>query len=256
MADSENSRTLSTNSRGKKRSSSGVLKKMPYVMNRRNLLPVAARVLEERLSEIPRRTVAGPTRVCELWPDWWDLHQQRLNATAVRQNLEQQLFDEVGGRPEVEIEIAGEDEPRTLRSLKEISALTGQIGKEPVAQARALLRQRQREWRAANQRVGYTAALLAEEHVKTLEGIAGRVLLVMQPYHLIEMAAKLQCLFVMKDPDLKLEQDPWPHLRMMLKEIIQPRFTSAEPSAVVLLPSPKSNPSVQQLEGLMSKIVG
>jgi hypothetical protein len=229
---------------------------MPYVINRRNLLPVAARVLEERLSEIPRRTAAGPTRVSELWPDWWKLHQQRLQATAVRKRLERQLFKEVGGRSEVKIEVSGEDEPRILRSLKEISALTGLIGKEPVSQARALLRQRQREWRAANERIGYTAALLAEEHVKTLEGIAGRVLLVMQPYHLIEIAAKLHCLFVMKDPDLRLEQDPWPHLRMMLKEIIQPRFTSAEPSAVVLLPSPKSNPAVQELEVLMSKVVG
>jgi hypothetical protein len=255
MADSENSRTLSTISRGKKGSSSGASKKMPYVINRRNLLPTAARVLEERLAEIPRRTLAGPTRVSELWPDWWNLHQQRLQATALRKRLEQQLFDEVGGRSEVKIEVAGEDEPRTLRSLKEISALTSQIGKEQVARARALLRQRQREWRKANQRIGYTAALLAEEHVKTLEGIAGRVLLVMQPYHLIEIAAKLHCLLVMKDPDLKLEQDPWPHLRMMLKEIIQPRFMAAEPPTVLPHHTSATNLPFRQLEVLMSGAV-
>ena len=228
MADSENSRTLSTNSRGKKGSISSTSKKMPYVINRRNLLPVAARVLEERLAEIPRRTVSGPTRVSELWPKWWDLHQQRLKATVLRKNLEQRLHDEVGGRPEVRIDIGGEGEPRIAASFTEISALTSLIGKERVSQARALLRQRRRQWKRANQRIGYSAALHAEEHIKTSEGIAGRVLLVMQPYHLVEMAAKLHCLFVMKDPDLKLEQDPWPHLRMMLKEIIRPRFMAVE----------------------------
>nr|WP_320200661.1 hypothetical protein [Agrobacterium sp. rho-13.3]MDX8310191.1 hypothetical protein [Agrobacterium sp. rho-13.3] len=151
----------------------------------------------------------------------------------MRQNLEQQLLDEVGGRPFVEIMVAGEGEPRIVSSLKDISALTSHIGKEAVAQARALLRQRQREWKKADQRIGYSAALLAEEDIKKSEGISGRVLLVMQPYHLIEIAAKLHCLFVMKDPDLKLEQDPWPQLRMMLKEIIQPRFTPPELLAII-----------------------
>ncbi len=254
MADSENSRTLSTISRGKKRTSSSVSKKMPYVINRRNLLPVAARVLEQRLAEIPRRTVSGPTRVCELWPDWWGLYQQRLQATALREDLEHQLIDAVGGRPEVKIEVDGEGELRIMSSLKEITALTGCIGKEPVAQARALLRQRQRDWKKADERIGYSAALLAEEDIKRSEGISGRVLLVMQPHHLIEMAAKLHCLFVMKDPDLKREQDPWPQLRMMLKEIIQPRFMAAEPPAIL----PAHNPSVvsfRQPEASMARTV-
>ena len=247
MADSENSRTLSKNSRGKKRSTSSASKKKPYVINRRNLLPVAARVLEERLAEIPRRTVSGPTRVSELWPKWWGLHQQRLKATALRKNLEQRLHDEVGGRPEVKIDIGGEGEPRIAASFTEISALTSLIGKERVSQARALLRQRRRHWKRANQRIGYSAALHAEEHIKTSEGIAGRVLLVMQPYHLVEMAAKLHCLFVMKDPDLKLEQDPWPHLRMMLKEIIRPRFMDTEPPAIF-----SSHPSALHERGIVS----
>jgi hypothetical protein len=251
MANSENSRTLSTNSRGKKRSTSISSKKIPDVINRRNLLPVAARVLEERLAEIPRRTVSGPTRVCELWPDWWDLYQQRLSATTLRKNLEQKLLDEVGGRPEVMIDVSGELVPRIVSSLKEVSELTGLIGKGPVTQARALLRQRQREWKKADERIGYSAALFVEQETRRLEGIAGRVLLVMQPYHLIEIAAKLHCLFVMKNPDLKLEQDPWPHLRMMLKEIIQPRFMPSEPPAV-LARYPASKAPFEQLEALMS----
>lgn len=255
MADSENSRTSSTNSCGKKRSSGGAAKKMPHVINRRNLLPVAARVLEERLSEIPRRTIAGPTRVSEIWPEWWELHRQRMRATAVCRNLEQQLLDEVGGRPGVRIDVAGEREPRTVTSLKEISALTGLIGKKPVAQAKALLRQRQRQWNKANQRIGYTAALQDEQHIRTLEGIAGRVLLVMQPYHLIEMAAKLHCLFVMKDPDLKLEQDPWLHLRMMLKEIVQPRFIATESPSELLRHAHASNVPFRQHDVSMSETV-
>lgn len=227
---------------------------MPHVINRRNLLPVAARVLEERLAEIPRRTVAGPTRVSELWPDWWDLHQRCLQATTVRKKLELKLRDEVGLHSEVRIEIAGEDEPRIARTLKEITALKDTIGAGQVAEARALLRQRQRKWKEANQRIGYTAALLAEEHVKTLEGIAGRVLLVMQPFHLIEIAAKLHCLLAMKDPELKQDRDPWPHLRIMLKEIVQPRLTR-DPSSVFLVHPPAVNAQVQELDALMSKTV-
>ncbi|NTF33461.1 hypothetical protein [Rhizobium skierniewicense] len=224
---------------------------MPYVINRRNLLPVAARVLQKRLAEIPQRTESGPTRVCELWPDWWDLYQQRLRASILRQNLEQQLVAETGGRPAVTIEVAGEGAPRSVSSLKAINALAGLIGSEATGQARALLRQRQREWKKADERIGYSLALSAEQETKRLEGIAGRVLLVMQPYHLIEIAAKLHCLFVMKNPDLKLDQDPWPHLRMMLKEIIQPRFLSSEPP-FVLSRSPASKAPCQQLEALMS----
>ena len=77
----------------------------------------------------------------------------------------------------------------------------------------------------------------------------------MQPYHLIEMAAKLHCLFVMKDPELKLEQDPWPQLRMMLKEIIQPRFTAAEPPALLPRQLPAANAPFQPVEVLMSEAV-
>ncbi|QCJ00602.1 hypothetical protein [Agrobacterium larrymoorei] len=254
MADSENSRTLPTISCGKKRSRGDASKKMPHVITRRNLLSVAARVLEERLAEIPRRTVAGPTRVSELWPNWWNLHQKRLHATAVRKKRERQMRDEVGLHSEVRIEVVGEGAPRIVRSLKEITALRETIGAGEVAKARALLRQRQRQWQKANQRIGYTAALLSEEHSKSLEGIAGRVLLVMQPYHLIEIAAKLHCLLVMKDPGLQQEADPWPHLRIMLKQIVQPRLTR-EPSSLVLFHPPVAKTSVRQLDALMAKTI-
>ncbi|XUY29672.1 hypothetical protein RMR21_022015 [Agrobacterium sp. rho-8.1] len=225
MADSENSRTLPKISRRKNSALGRKPKKIPYVINRRNLIPVAARVLQERIPDIPPRTASGPARVCEIWPDWWDLYQNRLHASRHRKMLEHKLLTEVGSRPAVEIEITGHVEPTVVTSFEEIRSLAFRIGPEQTARLRILLRQRRREWKKADERIGYSAALTEEQDVKKLEGIAGRVLLVMPTFYLVEVAAKLHCLLVMQDPDLKREDEPWRQLRTMLKELIHPRTT-------------------------------
>lgn len=42
-----------------------------------------------------------------------------------------------------------------------------------------------------------------------------------RPSSLVEVTAKLHCLIIMRDPDLKLEDAPWPELRTMLKDLIR-----------------------------------
>ncbi len=231
MADSENSRTLPTISRGKKRALSGSEKRMPYVINRRNLLSLAARVLIERLSDLPHRTIPGPTYVREIWPDWWELYQKRLQVSRLRQHLGTSLLKETGGPLAVEVLVPGHDKPIFVHSSEEIKSLLPTIGPERTAQVRAALRRRRREWKKADARIGYNAALAEEEEIIRTEGIAGRVLLVLPPYYRAEMAAKLHCLLVMQDPNLKLELGPWPELRTMLKEFIHTRSLPPEPSA-------------------------
>ena len=47
------------------------------------------------------------------------------------------------------------------------------------------------------------------------------MLLIAPVSSVIEVAAKLHCLIVTHDPDLKLEEAPWPELRTLLKDLIR-----------------------------------
>ncbi|MHA4735206.1 hypothetical protein [Ensifer adhaerens] len=47
------------------------------------------------------------------------------------------------------------------------------------------------------------------------------MLLIAPVSSVIEVAAKLHCLIVTHDPDLKLEDAPWPELRTLLKDLIR-----------------------------------
>ncbi|MBZ5763674.1 hypothetical protein LAV84_29930 [Rhizobium sp. VS19-DR104.2] len=225
MADSENSRTAPTISSGKKGSSNQKIKTLPHVINRRNLLPVAGRVLQDRIASIPPRTVSGQTPVREIWLRWWDLFQQRVRASRLRKNLESRLLKEMGGHPSVEIDLAESDQPVIVRTYSEINAIAPRLEPDQTARAKASLRQRRRAWNSANRRLGYSAALTKEQETAFSEGIAGRVLLLTPPSSLVEVAAKLHCLLVMQDPDLKLKDEPWPQLRRMLKELIRPELS-------------------------------
>ncbi|MCZ7450256.1 hypothetical protein O8B93_21975 [Agrobacterium rhizogenes] len=57
------------------------------------------------------------------------------------------------------------------------------------------------------------------------EGIAGRILIAMQTHHIHDIAAKRHYMLVNYDPDLRKEEAPWPYLRRMLRELIQPHWS-------------------------------
>lgn len=229
MTDSENSRTLTKISIPNASPNEMFVENLSSVINRRNLLPLAARVLPSLLDDLPLRSVSGPTHVKELWPKWWDLHQKRLVAERQCRRLEARLLKLVGSRPSVTIEI--ESGSLTSSTFGEIRAVDRRVGVQAAAAASAELRRRRREWNAVDKRLGYSASATQVQDIACVEGIAGRVLISLQPYYIHEIAAKIHCMLVMHDPALKKEEMPWPYLRRMLRDLIQPQCTIVEPQS-------------------------
>ncbi|GCA49901.1 hypothetical protein KGO5_02347 [Sinorhizobium sp. KGO-5] len=204
MADSETSRTLHAISRRKKCPANHTPENLPYQIDRRNLLPVAAELLSARLAESgAARRESGPTPVRELWPQWYARQRHCVRATRLRKRLAAEMLKEAGGTPVADIE------RRT------------QVEAETPAQTRAEFRERRKLWRQADQRLGYSAAAALEQELAEQAGVLARVMLIMRPSSFIEVTAKLHCLIVTHDPGLKLEDPPWPELRTMLKDLIR-----------------------------------
>lgn len=222
MADSENSRTLPPITRRKEKRKRGTSENLPRIIDRRNLLPVAARLLRTLVAEPgDHRKAGGPTPVREMWPRWYACHQQRVRATRLREKLEKQLLEEAGGPPVATLRNVGKDGVVEVHSFADINRIASQLDAEHLSQARAELRWRRRRWKEADQRLGYSAAVALQQELAERAGISGRVMWITRPSSLTEVTAKLHCLIVMHDPSLKLEDPPWPELRTMLKDLIR-----------------------------------
>ncbi|MGV2186551.1 hypothetical protein [Rhizobium rhizogenes] len=222
MADSENSRTLPAITRGKEKRKRGTSENLPHIIDRRNLLPVVARLLSKLVAEPgDHRKAGGPTPVREMWPRWYACHQQRVRATRLREKLEKELLEEAGGLPVATLRNVGKDGVIQVHSFADINRMASQLDAEHLSQARAELRSRRRRWKEVDQRLGFSAAVALEQELVDRAGISGRVMLITRPASLIEVTAKLHCLIVMHDPSLKLEDAPWPELRTMLKDLLR-----------------------------------
>ncbi|WP_455273799.1 hypothetical protein [Rhizobium herbae] len=225
MADSENNRTLPAITRRKQDTTGCAAEKLPRIIDRRNLLPLAARLLSARVVESDgQRRAPGPTPVRELWPQWYALYQQQMRAYHFRKKLEAEMLNNSAGLS-VALQIEGADRPVVVHSFADIQRLSFQLDAEQITQARAELRQRRRSWKNADRRLGYSAAVALEQDVAQEAGITGRVMGIATPSSLIEVTAKLHCLIVTQDPDLKLKTTPWPELRTMLKDLILMELT-------------------------------
>jgi len=222
MADSENSRTLPAIKRRKENPERGTSENLPHIIDRRNLLPVAARLLSTLVAEPGNhRKAGGPTPVRDMWPRWYARHQQRVRATRLREKLEKQLLEEAGGLPVATPRNVGMDGAVEVHSFADINRMASQLDAQHLSQARAELRRRRRRWKEADRRLGYSAAVALEQELAERAGISGRVMWITRPASLIEATAKLHCLIVMHDPSLKFEDAPWPELRTMLKDLIR-----------------------------------
>lgn len=229
MADSENSRTLPAITRSDENFENRALEKLPHVINRRNLLPVAARALSARFDETrDQQRPSGPRPVKEMWPRWYSCHLQRVRASRLRKKLETELLGETGGAPVVELWI-GTQQTVPVHSFADINRLSSQLNAEQLFQARAELRRRRKRWKEADQRLGYAAAVTWEKELAHQAGIAGRVMRITAPSSLAEVTAKLHCLIVMQDPGLKLDVAPWPELRRLLRDLIRREERVREP---------------------------
>ncbi|MUZ74902.1 hypothetical protein GOZ90_19625 [Agrobacterium vitis] len=222
MADSENSRTLPAFTRRKMKSPTRKHDNVPRVIDRRNLLAVASRFLDARIidPDAPERK-PGPTPVREMWPRWYALHQQCARATRLRQKLEATLLQEASGPPSVTLSLNGEPQPIVIHSVAEINQLAFRLDDDQLSQARGELQKRRKQWKRAEERLGYSAAVSSEQDLIQRTGIAARVMWITPPSSLIEVSAKLHCLIVTLDPRLQHEDDPWPQLRTILKDLIR-----------------------------------
>ncbi len=221
MADSENSRTLPAISRGKENPERGKCEDLPPIIDRRNLLSVAARLLSALIAEIPPRTESGPTPVREMWPRWYKYHRQHMGAARLREKLERELLEEAGDLPVVTLPNVGTDGAIEVHSFADINRMASQLDADHLSQARAELRRRRKRWKEADERLGYSSIAAREQELAERAGISGRVMWITRPSSLIEVTAKLHCLIVTHDPGLKLEDAPWPELRTMLKDLIR-----------------------------------
>ncbi|MBK5568622.1 MAG: hypothetical protein I8N66_19560 [Ensifer sp. SSB1] len=129
------------------------------------------------------------------------------------------MLEQAGGLPVAELQTV--DGPLMTRSFAEINRVTSRLNAEQLSCARAELRHRRKQWKEADKRLGYSAAVTRDHELAEQAGIYGRVMGITRPFSLIEVTAKLHCLIVMHDPGLKREGAPWPDLRTLLKELIR-----------------------------------
>ncbi|MEJ1116906.1 hypothetical protein V9K92_00225 [Phyllobacterium sp. CCNWLW109] len=222
MADSDNSRTLPAITRRKEKPEHGTSESLPHNIDRRNLLPITARLLSRLVAERgDHGRPSGPTPVRKMWPRWYACHQQRMRATRLRKKLEKQLLEESGGLPIVTLSNAGIHGVIEVRSFADINRMAPQLDAQHLFRVRAELRSRGRRWKEAARRLGYGETVALEQELAERAGIAGRVMSITPPSSLTEVTAKLHCLIVTHDANLKLKDTPWPELRTILKDLIR-----------------------------------
>jgi hypothetical protein len=217
MADSEISRTLPAITRRNKYADDGAPKNLPYRIDRRNLLPVAGQLLSARIGELDGRRESGPTPVRELWPRWYAYHHHCIRSGRLRKRLASDMLHAAGDMPISEFESVGDDGAIAIRSLAAIH----RIARLNVVTGQSELNERRKRWKDADQRLGYSAVAALEQELAEQTGVLAQVLLIAPVSSVIEVAAKLHCLIVTHDPDLKLEDAPWPQLRTLLKDLIR-----------------------------------
>ncbi|AYM82779.1 hypothetical protein G6L67_14785 [Agrobacterium tumefaciens] len=240
MADSEDSRTLPKILCASEFSERGCAEGLPNIINRRNLLPVAASIMPSLLDETAALTVAGPFNVKEIWVLWFERYQRRRAAERESCDLEARLLKETGGRPCVIVE-SGDDASSSgfLTSFADIREQTPRIGANAAANARRELRKRRQAWNGADERIGYSTSVVKAEEIAAFEGIAGRILISLQPRHMNDIAAKLHYIIATYDPNLGREEAPWPYLRCMLRDLIQPQWAVIDPQSRIRWLRPK-----------------
>jgi hypothetical protein len=224
MADSEISRTLPSNARRKSSSNQDEQADPAPAITRRNLLNVTAKILTSRTTEL-RKLASGqqPGRksAAQLWQEWYVVHQRCERVTRLQQKLETQVLAMAGSFPIAEISIPGQSGSASVGSFAEIKRLNSQLNPDQLKEARSQLRNRRMKWKAADEKVGFSAALALERDLSEQEGIWARELWLAHPISLVEVIAKLHCVIEMEDPGIKLKEAPWPQLRTILGNLIQ-----------------------------------
>ncbi len=223
MGDSDNSRTLPSICSGKV-SGHRVSQTRRNAFTRKNLMSAATTLLAVRSAELRKKRQGrepGPTPAAELWQSWLLFHRQREQATKRQQKLERQVLTEAGSFPLVTLAVTGREKPVSVTSFSEIERLKLHVSAQQVREARSRLRRLRKNWKAADGKVGYSAALACERELLEREKILARVLQLAEPFELVEVIAKLHCLVMMEDAGLNYNETPWPELRVILGDLVR-----------------------------------
>jgi hypothetical protein len=224
MADSETSRTLPSDACRKRQSRNYAGGHLPLSVNHRNLLTVAANLLMLRTAELGKLAGCrqpGPKSAAQLWQEWYVVHQRRERVTRYQQKLETQVLAAAGGFPIAELAVTDQAEPVKVFSFAEIDRWKSRLCPDQLAVARSQLRQRRKQWKAADKKFGLSPALNFERDLADQEGIWARLLWTAKPRSIVEITAKLHCLITMEDPGAKSNEAPWSQLRKILEELIR-----------------------------------
>jgi hypothetical protein len=215
MADSENSRTLPAIKLRKKGADESCGKNLPYHIDRRNLLRIAAQVLSKGVSRIGGRRESGPTPVRELWPVWYAYYQSRVRYALRKKRLASDMMQSSGNSPSAQPKSVNDGAAdRSLAAPERVAHLyTAPKGVD--------LGERQKTRKRADKCTAYCEIAALEEELAEQSLVTGRVMLIAPVSSAVEVAAKLHCLIVTHDPGLKLQDAPWPQLRTILKDLIR-----------------------------------
>ncbi|MDX3925944.1 MAG: hypothetical protein QHC90_09115 [Shinella sp.] len=207
MADSENSRTLSS-------------------VTRRTLLAIATSSLLARVAEatpvMPPENTDVPDPALSLWRDWTAAHQLACEFGRQQQLLERELVS-IAGFPTVKLRIPGRREPVSIATDADIERWLGTRADTEMARAKArtALAAKRLAWQAADERLGYSRALQAEDAAAEEGERLAEALWECPARSIAGATAKLHATLVIGETSDECEEFPWPQLRSVLADLLR-----------------------------------
>ncbi|UCI05211.1 hypothetical protein [Mesorhizobium sp. B1-1-8] len=193
---------------------------LPLVTRRRVLTGTAIAIvgLQTRASA---RTDLGGDQTADpavaVWREWQAAYHQTELLCRRQQRLERQLVETVGF-PSVTIHVR-DCENVTLHSLEALREVLGQEDVRTRKQAEADFAECQARWDAADNEIGFSAALRAE---RVAADRAENLLKVLSETHATSLAgleAKLDAVLRVGGSSDDDSEFPWPHIRSALEDI-------------------------------------
>lgn len=202
------------------------VKHVVNAMSRRcgNVSAVTAKFLAARLEALRLPDSDQPLAsksAAQLWHEWFVIHQRRERITEYQQKLEKQMRDAAGGFPVVETAITGQQSAVVISTLAELDQLAARLSSEKLSELRSRLRRRKKQWKDADKKLGYSAALAFETDLSDQERNSARLLWKAESASFVDAIAKLHCLIEMEDPGMKLKQAPWPRMKTILADLVR-----------------------------------
>jgi len=140
-------------------------------------------------------------------------------ATRIQRKLEGHVPAAAGGFPITTIVVSDQEEPVSVSSLAEIERLKPRLSSEQLEEAKSELRRR-RNWKAADKKLAFSAALALEQKLSEQEEMLARIMWMASPGTLAKVIAKLHSLIAMENPGMKHQAPPWPQLRTIVGDLV------------------------------------